>query len=68
MSTFPLDEFGDKIVKALYVWEPEEDPQVTKNYKYLLKKIETEIMEKDQILANVKEEVVAVDDGWGDIL
>ena len=68
MSTFPLDEFGDNIVKALYVWEPEEDPQVTKNYKHLLKKIETEIMEKDQILANVKEKVVAVDDGWGDIL
>jgi len=68
MSTFPLDEFGDKIIKALYVWEPEEDPQVTKNYKYLLKKIETEIMEKDQILANVKEAVVAVEDGWGEIL
>lgn len=68
MSTFPLDEFGDNIVKALYVWEPEEDPQVTKNYKHLLKKIETEIMEKDQILANVKEEAVTADDGWGDIL
>jgi len=68
MTTFPLDEFGDSIIKALYVWDPEDDPQVTKNYKYLLKKIETEIMEKDQILANVKEEVVSVDDGWGEIL
>jgi hypothetical protein len=68
ITTFPLDEFGDNVIRALYVWDPEDDPQVTKNYKYLLKKIETEIMEKDQILANVKEEAVAVDDGWGEIL
>ena len=68
MTTFPLEEFGDRIVKALYVWDPDSDPKLTQNYKHLLKKIETEIMEKDQILASIKEEVVAVDDGWGDIL
>ena len=28
----------------------------------------TEIMEKDQILAAVKEDVVHSDDGWGDIV
>ena len=68
ITTFPLDEFGDNIIRALYVWDPDDDPQVTKNYKYLLKKIETEIMEKDQILASVKEEAISVDDGWGEIL
>lgn len=68
MTTFPLDEFGDNVIKALYVWDPIDDPKVTQNYKHLLRKIETEIMEKDQILANIKDEATTVDDGWGDIL
>ena len=37
ITTFPLEEFGEKIIRALYVWEPEEDPKVVQNYKYLLK-------------------------------
>jgi hypothetical protein len=68
MTTFPLDEFGENIIRALYVWDPENDPQVTKNYKHLLKRISTEIMEKNQILSSIKEETIEADDGWGDIL
>ena len=68
MTTFPLDEFGDNVIKALYVWDPVDDPKVTQNYKHLLRKIETEIMEKDQILANIKDEATTADDGWGDIM
>jgi len=68
MTTFPLDEFGDNIIKALYVWDPIEDPKVAQNYKHLLKRIETEIMEKDQILSAIKEEVTNSDDGWSDIV
>jgi len=68
ITTFPLDEFGDTIIKALYVWDPDDDPKVLNNYKHLLKRIETEIMEKDQILATVREEVTKADDGWGDIV
>jgi len=63
-----LEEFGDDVIKALYVWDPESDPKITKNYKELLRRIETEIMEKDQILAAVKESVTSSDDGWGEIV
>jgi hypothetical protein len=55
-SKFPLDEFGDNIVRALYLWDPEEDPQISKSYKHYQMKIENELMEKDLILAKVKAE------------
>jgi len=51
---FPLDEFGDNIVRALYLWDPDDDPKITKSYKHYQLKIENELMEKDLILAKVK--------------
>ena len=47
---FPLEEFGDNIVKGLYIWDPENDSKVVKNYKYFYEKYENEIMTKDNIL------------------
>jgi len=32
-TSFPIDEFGDNVVKALYVWDPE-----LKSYKDLFMK------------------------------
>jgi hypothetical protein len=66
---FPLDEFGENIIKALYLWDPKGDPQITKSYKHYQSKIEDEFMEKGLILAKVKSEETteSESDGW-DIL
>ena len=48
---FPLEEFGDDIIKALYIWDPKNDPKIAKNYKYFFEKYENEIMTKDNILS-----------------
>jgi len=48
---FPLEEFGDDIIKALYIWDPKNDPKITKNYKYFFEKYENEIMTRDNILS-----------------
>jgi len=53
-TEFPIDEFGDNIVKALYLWDPENDPVVAKNYKQFFLKVEQELMERELILAKVK--------------
>ncbi len=55
-DVFPLDEFGENIIRSLYLWDPKGDPQITKSYKYYQSKIEDELMEKDLILAKVKSE------------
>ncbi len=47
---FPLDEFGENIIKALYIWNPEDNPKFIKSYKYLQVNIESEIMDKKLIL------------------
>ena len=53
---FPLDEFGENVIRALYLWDPKGDPEVTKSYKKYQEKIREELMEKDLILAKVKAE------------
>ncbi len=57
-TKFPYQEFGDDLVKALYVWKPEDDSRIGSSLKYYQTKIESEVMEKEYILAigNVKEE------------
>lgn len=52
---FPLEEFGDNIVKGLYIWDPENDPKVVNNYKYFYEKYENEIMTKDNILSSINQ-------------
>ncbi|MHA1801183.1 MAG: hypothetical protein ACTSWJ_05540 [Candidatus Heimdallarchaeaceae archaeon] len=49
-SAFSLDEFGENIIKALYIWNPEKN----KNYKEFFSSVEQEVMEKDLILAKFK--------------
>ena len=53
-TDFPIDEFGDNVIKALYLWDPENDPSIAKNYKQFYMKIEEEIMERDLILTKIK--------------
>jgi hypothetical protein len=53
-TEFPIDEFGDNVIKALYLWDPENDPAISKNYKSFFVKIENELMERDLILSKIK--------------
>ena len=66
-TEFPIDEFGDNVIKALYLWDPENDPVVAKNYKQYFLKVEQELMERDLILAKIKttnEKPATDDSGW----
>ena len=65
-SKFPIDEFGDNVVKSLYLWDPKNDPIVSKNYKQFFMKVEQELMERDLILAKVNEteKVEANESDW----
>ncbi|MHA1814906.1 MAG: hypothetical protein ACTSX1_02790, partial [Candidatus Heimdallarchaeaceae archaeon] len=69
-TTFPLSEFGDNVVKALYVWDPENDSNMKTNYKYFFGKVEEEMMGKDLIIAKLGEDAFKdnSEDGWGDLL
>lgn len=53
-ESLPLEEFGDNIVKILYLWDPVSDPKILSNYKYFFEKFENEIMTKDLILPKMK--------------
>lgn len=53
-ENLPLEEFGENIVKILYLWDPISDPKITSNYKHFFEKFETEIMTKDLILSKMK--------------
>lgn len=47
---YPLETFGDDIVKILYLWKPSEDEKLKTNYKYFFEKFENEILTKELIL------------------
>ncbi len=65
-AQFPIDEFGDNVIKALYLWDPENDPIVSKNYKKYFLKVEQELMDRDLILAKIKiKEAESNADGGG---
>lgn len=48
---YPYSEFGDDLIKALYVWKPEDDPQISNSLKHYQTQIKNEVMEKQYILA-----------------
>jgi hypothetical protein len=49
-NQFPLNEFDDKFVKALYVWNPDHDPNMKTNFTHFCSLVESEIMTKESIL------------------
>jgi hypothetical protein len=67
-TTFPIDEFGDNVLKALYLWDPVNNQTIAKNYKQFFLKIENELMERNLILSKIKikEEKENLDEssGW----
>lgn len=50
---FDLDLFGENLVKALFVWNPE---TYSKNYKEFFSSAESELMSKELIIAKIKQE------------
>ena len=34
-ADFPYEQFGDDIIKILYLWKPEQDDKLIKSVKYL---------------------------------
>jgi hypothetical protein len=63
---FPYDEFGDEIIKVLYVWKPEDDEKISKNFAYFTKQFAEVIHTKETILAGIKQESEPKG-GWDDI-
>jgi len=51
-TSFPLSEFDENIVKALYVWDVDSDPNMKSNFTHFASLVENEIMPKDSILAS----------------
>lgn len=54
-SSFPLNEFDENIVKALYVWDVDVDSNMKSNFTYFATLIENEQMTKDSILITISE-------------
>ena len=48
---FPLAEFGDNIIKGLYLWKPLDDNKLLVNYKYFWSQYEDCMLNKSHILA-----------------
>ena len=48
---FLYQEFGDDLIKALYVWKPEADARIRTSLKHYQTQIDNEVMEKQYILA-----------------
>ena len=62
-SEFPLEELGENIVKALYLWKTD-DQKITTNFKYFFEKFENEMMTKELIIAGSKVEESKSSEGW----
>jgi hypothetical protein len=52
--TTPLEEIDENVIKALYLWNPENDIKVKQNYNYFVSKISDELMTKDLIIAKLR--------------
>jgi len=65
-TELPLQEFDENIVKALYIWDPVNDPQMKIDRNYFSSLVVNEILTKDDILRITTENRVETN-GW-DIL
>jgi len=59
-----LNELGENIIKALYLWKPESNSQLTSNYTYLCDKVESEIMGKKEIIISLQNETKSDEEDW----
>jgi hypothetical protein len=66
-GAFPYQEFGEDLIKALYVWKPDENQRIKNSLKFYQTQIEDEIMEKEHILAiddKKEEKEIEIDIDW----
>lgn len=54
-TQWPMQEFDEGIVKALYIWDPQNDPKMKTNSTYFNTLVDNEIMSKEDILIDAKE-------------
>jgi len=66
-SPWPLQEFDEDIVKALYVWDPESDEKMKTNYSYFASLVKNEPMSKEDILLATQQDSDTSDD-WSNLI
>lgn len=66
-SPWPLQEFDEDIVKALYVWDPESDEKMKTNYSYFASFVKNEPMSKEDILLATQQDNNTNDD-WSNLI
>jgi len=54
-SSFPLDEFDENIVKALYIWDIDSDSSMKTNFTHFATLVKNEQMTKESILITTAE-------------
>lgn len=59
-----LNRLGEVIVKALYLWKPEDNSQLISNYTYFCDKVEKEIMGKKEIIISLQDESKPDGENW----
>ena len=52
-SPWPLDEFDERVIKSLYLWQPKINEKMKANFEYFASLIENEPMNKDNILLTI---------------
>jgi len=61
---FPLAEFGDNLIKGLYLWKPVDDEKISNNYKYFWTKFEDCLLDKNHIFTLVGKTENTKSDDW----
>ena len=50
---FNFEKYGTNVIKALYIWNPEENIKTTKSYKDFYSRVEESIIDVDLFLMNL---------------
>ena len=62
-----LRDLGDSLVKALYLWKPEDDDKLKTNYLYYTTKIKDSSMTKNDIISILTNKTKEVESEWDNI-
>jgi hypothetical protein len=66
-TSFPLDEFDENIIKALYIWDTESDSNMKTNFTHFASLVENEQMTKESILITSSEIKSTNESDWDNI-
>jgi hypothetical protein len=65
---FQIRDFGENIVKALYVWKPQGEEKIKTNYLTYVERIKSTILTKDDIINLVSVKHEDTESGWDNIV